>query len=283
MGQLLLTPTEWEAVMTFVLGLVGEAAKYVTAPPGFAQRAVGRGRKVLDKYGCAECHTLRAEMDGGGRPGYVPLRRQPRRMTPSCLIYRPGQSAGIAVGGAPRFVPSRVVGMPSGRPMASSRSRMTRAIRSTLRSLGAGVEDGNAWPVARGAVKCRATRFWRSGRRSGETCPAPLPDRRSGRRTPDGSTAAEPRHRGSRPPWCAGSTGPARWLHQYLMEPCEIRPASVLRMPKYRFPRRMRRDWSSISRPWSNGVPLRLPPPRPHRRPGDAQTEPPFPRTGHTE
>jgi cytochrome c2 len=51
-----------EAVMTFVLGLVKEppAAKYLYKPDA-RQAAIIAGRKVLDRFNCAGCHTLRME------------------------------------------------------------------------------------------------------------------------------------------------------------------------------------------------------------------------------
>lgn len=50
-----------EAVMTFILGLVGEQVptKMVNHPTGYRQMQV-KGRQVLDKYNCAGCHTIRA-------------------------------------------------------------------------------------------------------------------------------------------------------------------------------------------------------------------------------
>jgi cytochrome c551/c552 len=55
-------PEEIEAVATFVLGLVAEppAARYVYAP-GPRQSALLAGKRVLDKYNCGGCHTLDME------------------------------------------------------------------------------------------------------------------------------------------------------------------------------------------------------------------------------
>ncbi len=50
---------EREAVMTFVLGLTNEApaSKYIYQP-SLRQQAIVQGRHVLDKYNCAGCHIL---------------------------------------------------------------------------------------------------------------------------------------------------------------------------------------------------------------------------------
>ncbi len=51
-----------EAVMTFVLGLVAEPvpAKFVNRPSGDKLAEI-KGRKVLEKFNCAGCHTLQSE------------------------------------------------------------------------------------------------------------------------------------------------------------------------------------------------------------------------------
>ena len=56
------TPEEREAVITFVLGLVNEAPadKFIYNPDS-RQKAIVDGRKVLDRFNCAGCHTLRME------------------------------------------------------------------------------------------------------------------------------------------------------------------------------------------------------------------------------
>ncbi|NLE37928.1 MAG: hypothetical protein GX621_07875, partial [Pirellulaceae bacterium] len=62
MGRFTLSPSEREAIATFVLGLTARppAVKYVHQPDA-AGRAIVEGRKVLDRFACAECHII--EMD----------------------------------------------------------------------------------------------------------------------------------------------------------------------------------------------------------------------------
>jgi len=62
MGRFTLAPDEREAIITFVLGLVADppGEKYVDQPDR-RRRAIVEGRKVLDRYACAECHTLEME------------------------------------------------------------------------------------------------------------------------------------------------------------------------------------------------------------------------------
>lgn len=60
MGLFDFTPQQREQIMTFVLGLVADppADRYVFSPDR-RRKAVVEGRKVIDRYGCAECHTMR--------------------------------------------------------------------------------------------------------------------------------------------------------------------------------------------------------------------------------
>lgn len=53
------TPEQVEAVMTFVLGLVAEppAAQYVYDPPP-RRKAIIEGQKMLEQFNCGGCHTL---------------------------------------------------------------------------------------------------------------------------------------------------------------------------------------------------------------------------------
>ena len=73
------TPTEREAVMTFVLGLTNEAPaeRYIYKPTP-RQKAIVEGRHVLDKYNCAGCHILDMERwDVAFAPELVRRRRRP--------------------------------------------------------------------------------------------------------------------------------------------------------------------------------------------------------------
>ena len=62
MGRFSFTAAEREAIITFVLGLVAEPPKDKYLPrPDPRRRAIVEGRKVLDTYACAQCHTLETE------------------------------------------------------------------------------------------------------------------------------------------------------------------------------------------------------------------------------
>ncbi|MCB9927430.1 MAG: hypothetical protein H6822_35180, partial [Planctomycetaceae bacterium] len=62
MPQFPFTAQEREAVITFVIGLVADppSAKYLYQPDA-RQQAITEGRQVLDKFNCAGCHMLEPE------------------------------------------------------------------------------------------------------------------------------------------------------------------------------------------------------------------------------
>ena len=62
MGQFSFSGDQREAIVTFLLGLVADppAPRYVHAPDRRGSALI-EGCKVLDRYGCAECHALRME------------------------------------------------------------------------------------------------------------------------------------------------------------------------------------------------------------------------------
>jgi mono/diheme cytochrome c family protein len=75
-----------EAVMTFILGLVGEAVplKYLPNPNADRQAEV-RGRHVLDKFNCAGCHQV--------RPGVYEIRQTPDALDRLTEAHRAAESS----------------------------------------------------------------------------------------------------------------------------------------------------------------------------------------------
>lgn len=79
MGRFPLTEEQREAVATFLLGLTGERLPESYLPhPSATRRAQIEGRRVTEKYGCAECHLVRLPRwevvyDPGKVEGPVPL------------------------------------------------------------------------------------------------------------------------------------------------------------------------------------------------------------------
>jgi len=239
MGRFSLTDAEREAIITFVLGLVAEppSEKYVYRP-GRRRKAIVEGRRVLDKYGCAQCHTLRLER---WTFEYDPAEFEPPLSLPDYEFLEP------------KFTPEEVAA----------------SLRTDRRGLGHAEVAGTPRVDASGALledvdyddnPLYFFTLWEPTVINGQIC------------TVGGSDVAisAPQITGKRPPWggdfarllfpvvveearAAGSSAaemeawgwvppplvaegrkvqPA-WLYDYLLEPSTIRPAAVLKMPKY--------------------------------------------------
>ena len=269
MGQFEFTPQQREAIMTFVLGLVAEppAAKYVFAPDK-PTRAIVEGRKVLDKYACASCHVLEMEqwtfefdpelidepfpMEGHE---FLRPRMSPEQLTASAAIDPRGLGQ-VTIGGMPQ------VGE-DGLPLMVDDDIDDRDNEAFLYSFTLwepAAINGQIWPVGGadlllwsselGATAGASTgwagqfdvRYFGSrltairrpvgGQFSRFLFPTALSDARAA-----GSSAAGPEAWGWLPPPLVGEGAKVQpaWLHAYLLAPHPIRPAAVLRMPRYNF------------------------------------------------
>jgi len=201
MGRFELTDAQREAVITFLLGLADErpAAKYVYQPDR-QQQALADGRKVLDKYSCAECHTLGWER------------------------WTIGHKAELA--GVPRLNISGVLAQDEdddGKPIYF----FTLCEPATV--------DGHACAVGGADVvvaKARLTEVrpaW-GGTLARLLYPVVLQQARQ-----SGSSAAEVEAWGWVPPALVheGAIVRPEWLFRYLLDPSVIRPAAVLPMPRF--------------------------------------------------
>ncbi len=61
MGRFELSDAQCEAILTFILGQEDDPAAVKIHQPSPSRQAVLDGRKVMDKFACAECHTLEHE------------------------------------------------------------------------------------------------------------------------------------------------------------------------------------------------------------------------------
>ena len=240
MGRFTLSDAEREAIATFVLGLVAEppTASYV-ARPSPRQQAIVEGRKVLDRYGCAECHTLGLER---WRVAYDPQTFAPPAATAEFDFLRPSVPAASLAASAQTnrsgLGHAELVGMPrvdakgnlladeddDGRPLHFFTLGEPAAIA------------GQLWPVGGADVPVPAARIQRRWAPWGGTFarrlfPIVLAEARAA-----GSSAAELEAWGWVPPALAheGAAVQPAWLYDYLLRPEPIRPAVALRMPQFR-------------------------------------------------
>ncbi len=244
MGQFDFTAEEREAVMTFVLGLTAEppTEKYVYEPDR-KRRAIVEGRQVLDRFACAECHTLRMEQ---WTIAYDPGRFEPPPahedfdwLLPEFSQAEIEASLEVDDRGLARAV---LTGM----PQLDSDGRLA-------------IVDEEEDPEGND-ILLYAFILWEPAVLAGETAAVGgadvlvWSDQIAQKRPAWGgdlarllypAALAEARAAGAHPigpeawgwlPPPLGHTGKAlrpEWLHEYLLRPYPVRPASMMRMPQY--------------------------------------------------
>jgi cbb3-type cytochrome oxidase cytochrome c subunit len=245
MGRFNFTDAEREAILTFVLGLVAEppAPKYVCQPDRRRQ-AIVEGRKALDKYGCALCHTLEMERWQFQFPPEKFETPSPAEdyafLDPAIASDQVKASEAVDRRGLAR---AEVVGMPrvdaQGRLLVSEGDEEDQQ-GDPLPLLGftlwePAAINGKTWPVGGADVMIYQHQLGRKrapwgGDFARLLYPRALADARA-----DGSTAAEMEAWGWGPPPLVheGSMVQPAWLYEYLLDPYVVRPAAVLRMPKF--------------------------------------------------
>jgi len=239
MGRFSLTEEEREAIITFVLGLVADppAPKYVYQPDR-RREAIVEGRKLLDKYACGECHALEMER---WRFEYDPDEFIPPPQTPDFEYLEPHFSPQRIAASLKKddrgLAHAEVVGM--ARVDAGGRivedvdyddnplyffSLWEPAVIAGRVCKPGGAEVMIAAPEITGRQPP-----W-GGALARLLFPVVLQEARA-----EGSSAAEMEAFGWLPPLLVHEGAKVRpdWLFQYLLNPTPIRPAAVLRMPKY--------------------------------------------------
>ena len=234
MGLFQLTPTEREQIMTFVLGLVDDppAARYVHSPDRRAQ-AIADGRKVLDQYGCAECHTMRMprwrfrydpEWWEGPSPSeafdFVQPRFTPQAVAESLVRDRTGWGQ-AEVTGRPMLDPSGEIILDEdddGNPLYVFSLWKPALI------------NGEAWPVGGAQVPIAEPHITHQYPVWGGAFARLLYPYAA-----EETGAAWLEAWGQVPPALVneGSLVQPNWLYNYLLSPTPIRPSILLRMPKY--------------------------------------------------
>ena len=234
MPQFNLSAAQRESIMTFVLGLVAEPppAKYVYQPDS-RQAAVLAGAKVIEKFNCAGCHTLKMQRweidytpgkpkapDISGEYAFLTPHYSPAEIAKSKAVDRRGLGH-AEIHGLPEpkedeeepavyfklWSPSLIDGQTwlSGGTSLEVDERLNPPGKALRRPQVGGVFANYLHPVAFAEEKKRnpavkASDAW-------GFVPPPLIGE--------------------------GEKVQTRWLHDFLLEPFAIRPAVVLRMPKF--------------------------------------------------
>ncbi|MBS0207343.1 MAG: c-type cytochrome [Planctomycetes bacterium] len=233
------TPEQREAVITFVLGLVAEppAARYVYKPsPNRAWEL--KGQQVVNKFNCAGCHTMEMEQ---WTFDYKPAdSKDPNALPP------PPPFTDFAFLN-PHFTPAQMVASTKVDRRGLGRATITGMPRPET------IEDDDGKPI-------NIFELWKPAAIDGHVWPVggldvPVPDTMIvNKRAPVGGNLARMLHpvamelerpnnanvKGSDawgwvPPPLVGEGRKVQsaWLHNFLLDPYPIRPAVILRMPKF--------------------------------------------------
>ena len=249
MGRFALTAGQREAIITFVLGLVAEppAEKYVYSP-GVRRKAIVEGLQVLDRYACAECHTLAMER--------WTFEYDPER-------FQPPEAAEDSENRQSDFLKPRISAEELAASTATDNRGLARAEVVGMPQLDAQgnvlVLEGDEEDEEGEPLPMFSFSLWEPAAINGRICTVGGADALIYRhqitkeRPATGGAFArllypvvssEAKAAGANfaavEPWGwvppplvhEGSTVRPQWLHDYLLEPTQIRPAAVLRMPK---------------------------------------------------
>ena len=239
MGHFNFSPSQREAIITFLLSLTADPPKekYV-AQPDARQQALIAGRKVLDEFGCEQCHTFEPERWHLAIEPNAP--QKPRLLTDWPFLkpqFTPEQVAASLATDRHGKRRATVVGMPrvdTNGKLVEDEDDDGNPIRFFTLWQPALV-DGHIYPV--GGADLVTPKSWiaaveppRGGPFARWVYPRVLAEAKVA-----GATAAETEAWGWVPPPLVheGAKVQPAWLYEYLLRPTAIRPAAVLRMPRF--------------------------------------------------
>lgn len=256
MPQFSFSEQQRQAVMTFVLGLVAEpplASKYVYQPKP-RQKAIQAGEQLITKFNCSGCHMLDQEqwsfdyvpkIGRDGRPskpvpGFAkispPLKSPEADYYDFLQVYPPkaeidAQKTNIDRRG---LAHAHVVGWPTGNVLEAEEEGDPSQVEFQLWQ--PAIIDGSVYLPGQKILLNDGT-FTKRASRGGEFAHLLVPvvqkaDVNLAKETDKGKLAAA---WGWVPPPLMGEGKKVQtpWLHDFLLDPFKIRPATVLNMPKF--------------------------------------------------
>ncbi len=256
MPQFALTADQRESIMTFVLGLVADppSAKYVFTPDA-GTKALLAGQEVLTKYSCRGCHVVETEQwdlvfapdqygDREGAPTYpfvsqafdqsqrIRSRRVDRRGMRHARIR--GMPA-LSDDGLPMILDDEEFPIEEEEDESFELDRLIYSFDLWQPAL----VDGHPYQMGDGTLDVPAENLARRHRAYGGALPKYLLPR-----VVEREKQVNPNAKGGEawawlPPVLVGEGSKVQpeWLYNYLLEPHSIRPAVVMRMPKYNMSR----------------------------------------------
>lgn len=259
MPQFPFSTADRESVITFVLGLVADPprSKYLYQPNERA-KALIEGKQVIDKYNCAGCHVLEAEkwtLDmteeqlGTVLAQHVDMTKEYPFMVPAFSAEEVEATNGL--NDRARSV-ATITGMPTvgNSGMASATDAefgdpIDEYLQDPFKLTGVGELQFQLWAFSpiKGGVAA-------AGSNVSRIAPAAVANRSSSQSgvlsryllpyVTQRERLSNPQAKGSESwAWVApplvgqGAKVQNQWFHDFLLEPYQIRPATVLRMPKF--------------------------------------------------
>ena len=234
-----------EAVMTFILGLVAEPvpASYVHRPDT-DRMALAKGRQVLEKYNCVGCHTV--------QPGIYEVNRTPGVLADlEALTYQ--KNAKKLAGeyhdmfanqnewtGRPSPLKDRFLIHAIPDPTAETTVRLTEALQITKKLADVRDKDDKS-ELPPGTYDIPASSYYglpESGaRKTADVFGGAFAELMSPYlKKLNGTTYGEYKtQRAALPPPLLreGEKTQPSWLYQFLLHPQQVRPATILRMPRF--------------------------------------------------
>lgn len=233
MPQFRLDDEQRESIMTFVLGLVAEPppAKYLYQPNP-RQQAVLEGRRVIEKYNCAGCHTLEQERwEIDYKPGTMQAPSAETEFSFLLPHYSPAEVEKSKKTDRRGLGHAVIHGLPLPKEDPEETSVYFKLWRPDL-------IDGQSW-LANGDVQVDEAlnppnspdrRKQNGGALANYLYPVNLANET---KVNPGINKASVWGFGPPPLIGQGQKVQTQWLHDFLLEPYPIRPAVVLRMPKF--------------------------------------------------
>ena len=252
MPQFPFDAAEREAIITFVLGLVSDppTAKYMYHPAP-AMEAFVAGRKVLEKYNCSGCHMLQGQQwDVAFQAGVFEAQDQPPDFPFLKTHFSPDALAASAEVDRSGLMHSQVEGMPTideatngaalvydeeFDPLFADESYDPTRLEYSFELWRPTMLGGNTYETGFGPLNLPAGQISNKSPAHGGFLARYLMPHVVAR-----ARQANPNQKASEawgwlpPPLMGeGSKVQTDWLHDFLLDPYRIRPAAVLRMPRF--------------------------------------------------
>ncbi|MFO0817775.1 MAG: hypothetical protein U1A77_07535 [Pirellulales bacterium] len=240
-----------EAVMTFVLGLVSDppATKYLYRP-NTEQLAWIKGRQALDKFNCAGCHVLQAESwDLAVKPGEIGEQAETKQYPYLAAKFSLADIAKSKKIDAAGLVQAHISGMPAlsdadatplvndveGDPLEDDGEYDPTKVSYPFELWSPTLIDGQKYEPGVMLLNVGADKLSKRYQAEGGVLARYLLPRVIQR-----EKVVNPAAKGTEswawvpPPLVGeGAKVQSEWLHSFLLNPYPIRPAVVLRMPRF--------------------------------------------------